>query len=625
MLSLLKKTILMLLLILVTTAIKAQVKEEIISESFYSNKNNWPESDNEFVTAKINDGGYFLHHKRQTNSWVFSIQAQIYQGENFYIETEFSKMEGDATNGAGIVWGLGRTGYFAFVVNANGSFYIRKFVNGKNGVYLEKYTKSEAIKKGNAVNKLRVQKQDDELVFFINDKYVSRMPFVAFFGPEVGVVLYGYQKILVKNFEVYGSLKKEKTDQSLATLNILRYGVNDDKSKSGAKLGNANSRIEVGETVEIAVMVTNSGVGQISDVYAHVVLQTKNKNAFYPDAKKYYKLGDFKKGDSKLFTFYFVTTSKFAERELNFKVEFLNSDETYYISENIIVPLHIKLPTAQYIENQILEINKHTVVEEKNIDNYIPTTFNNGSDIIMVIMGVENYLNCPVAQYAVNDITMVYKYAVKMLNVKPENILVLKNEQVTKKRLSEIFGQNGWLSSKAIANRSKIIIYYAGHGASDIEANMAHIIPYDAIPNNSNTWYSLQLLFAGLQRINAASVSLLFDANFAGVNRNKQPFISNGGTLWAIPTFPVIVSNNFTALYASIGEQANLVAKVPGHGMFTYYLLKTLQESADKGESLTYRQIFQKISNNMVADALSTGNDIIPKLDGTGGNNYILK
>jgi len=54
-------------------------------------------------------------------------------------------------------------------------------------------------------------------------------------------------------------------------------------------------------------------------------------------------------------------------------------------------------------------------------------------------------------------------------------------------------------------------------------------------------------------------------------------------------------------------------------------LLKTLQESADKGESLTYRQIFQKISNNMVADALSTGNDIIPKLDGTGGNNYILK
>ena len=66
-----------------------------------------------------------------------------------------------------------------------------------------------------------------------------------------------------------------------------------------------------------------------------------------------------------------------------------------------------------------------------------------------------------------------------------------------------------------------------------------------------------------------------------------------------------MVKGNMVVFTASTGEQTAQALDKQGHGLFTYYLLKKLKETAG---NVTYGDLFEYILKNVQLDALTENN-----------------
>ena len=179
----------------------SQVKETVLNETFANNSSGWPEDITDDFSASVNNGTYYLSHKRNTGSKIFDIPLRMYLGDNYYIEIEAKCNEGAADGGYGIVWGKGRGGYFSFAITPAGRFFVRKMKAGRAGEYLIGPKSCKDIKTGSKpYNKIRVQYANDEITFFINDQYVGHLPNELYFGNNAGIIVYGKQNVEIKKF-----------------------------------------------------------------------------------------------------------------------------------------------------------------------------------------------------------------------------------------------------------------------------------------------------------------------------------------------------------------------------------------------------------------------------------------
>ena len=102
-------------------------------------------------------------------------------------------------------------------------------------------------------------------------------------------------------------------------------------------------------------------------------------------------------------------------------------------------------------------------------------------------------------------------------------------------------------------------------------------MPIDGYEENISTGYKLDDLYQQLGKLPAKSIIVFLDACFSGVNRNDEALAQNkGARLVAKSGMPV---GNMVVFAASQGNQTAFVNDKEQHGLFTYYLLKKLQDS----------------------------------------------
>ncbi|MBI3813075.1 MAG: caspase family protein [Nitrospinae bacterium] len=93
-----------------------------------------------------------------------------------------------------------------------------------------------------------------------------------------------------------------------------------------------------------------------------------------------------------------------------------------------------------------------------------------------LIIGIETYANLPSVDYAKKDALIVRDYFTKVLGIPQENLIYLADEKATK---SAIAGNIKEHLPKNLEKDSTLYIYFAGHGAPDIDKGDAYLIPYD--------------------------------------------------------------------------------------------------------------------------------------------------
>jgi len=191
-----------------------------------------------------------------------------------------------------------------------------------------------------------------------------------------------------------------------------------------------------------------------------------------------------------------------------------------------------------------------------------------------VIIGIDNYLNWPTLECAVNDAVAVKKVLTKYGF---ENITILTNKQATRNNILFTLGDN--LKSK-IKTNDCLLVYFAGHGQSEDlpgGGKQGYIIPYEGDKANYySTCISMEMIRNLSRRISAKHILYIFDSCYSGLgfkrSLGKSPTIKN---------YIYDVTNSKAVQMITAGKSNQLSGEIYGHGIFTNCLIDALQGKSD--------------------------------------------
>lgn len=204
---------------------------------------------------------------------------------------------------------------------------------------------------------------------------------------------------------------------------------------------------------------------------------------------------------------------------------------------------------------------------------------------IAVIIGIEKYRSVPSTEYASADAGMVRDY-LKALGIQARNIEFLSDDRAT---LSDIRKVIETKLPNMVKSSSRVIVYYAGHGAPGTTQGESYLVPYDGDPSFlADTAYPLSRLYDRLSRLKAKEVLVLLDSCFSGAG-GRSVLAKGARPLVMVKDTAPPASKKMIVLTSSRGSQITTSLPEVGHGAFTYFFLRALQEgSRDIGEVYAY-------------------------------------
>ncbi len=626
-----------ILLIISSIHIIAQESAVLVEDNFSDNRYKWWVGKTQNGSGEILRGEYIIKYTGQ-KSWASNIHTGLNPRYDFVIESRISRISGTANNGYGLIFGKGKNGYFNFIITPQGRFYVRRVERGKKGQYLIRWKKTSAISQTSITNKLRVQKTGNEILFYINERYVGKIPYQSFFGDQVGFMLYQRQQIAVDYLVVYGngtqSIPQEEEKVVAAVqpkLEIRQIAINDkeDIGNMSSAYGNGNSIIEPGESVEVTAFVQNFGLTTAKNVVAKIELGTDDRNISFPDEYKTFKLGDIPSGDYKKLTFFFFTSRRYTSKDLPFKVKLTaggyKTEQALGLKMNECTKNIVDVNISKLDLKETAEMKEITeIIVKADVDKDIPKTNFNGENTLAVIIGIENYKYAPLVDNAKRDAQVFYKYAVNVFGIPEDNIYFLTNREATLGEFNKIFSKDGWLARRSEQGKTNVIVYYAGHGAPDTKTKSAYMIPYDIDPNYAKTGFSLNKLYGSLGGLQAKSVTVFIDACFSGISRSNKMLIAGARGVIIKAESSAFSAKNMVVLAAAQNDEYSVSYPEKYHGLFTYYLLKELKEKAYDLPTLAVRTFFEDIKKQVVKRAGYLDKQQTPTLQGNDKDRPVI-
>ncbi len=275
--------------------------------------------------------------------------------------------------------------------------------------------------------------------------------------------------------------------------------------------------------------------------------------------------------------------------------------------------------------SDLLSINSGTA-GISGVDKNIPEAKNSNLNTYAVIIGNELYTKEETTRFSMNDARTFYKYAVKTLGIPEKNIYGKLNATY-----GDMLSAIDFLQKAAQAKDGDIhiIFYYSGHGMADKENKKGYLLPVDGSSKQLNAALKTETLYKSLAEMNVKSSIVFLDACFSGA--------SNGGLLAAlqdgrgvkITPKEDILQGNIVVFSATNDAQIAYPYDKEEHGIFTYFLLKKIQET--KG-NVSYQNLSEYVTKQVKATSFSIRQEIqTPKvqwsyeLENTWGNLKLTK
>ena len=229
--------------------------------------------------------------------------------------------------------------------------------------------------------------------------------------------------------------------------------------------------------------------------------------------------------------------------------------------------------------NATIERKSIDATKQSDVDVNIPqnATLKN-SNTFVVIIANEDYQRVSDVTFATNDGRLFAEYCTKALGL-PQNHVMLYTDAT----LGNMLGAVNRMKEigEAYSGKANIIFYYAGHGIPDETSKDAYLLPVDGDGSSVRTCYKQSELFTELASFKASSVVVFIDACFSGAQRGDGMLMAARGV--AIKAKKSNPLGNMVVFSAAQGDETAYPYEEQRHGMFTYYLLKKLQET--KGEA----------------------------------------
>lgn len=197
----------------------------------------------------------------------------------------------------------------------------------------------------------------------------------------------------------------------------------------------------------------------------------------------------------------------------------------------------------------------------------------------------------PNVDFAVQDAETFAKYANNVMGVPENNIILLKNATLAqmKSNLDKIerLAQND-------VTDLELIVYYAGHGQVDGETKESYLIPVDVSITAPKSGIKLEEFYTTLSSCNAKRTMVFLDACYSGVGRGI-----------VIRPKEVPVKGNLIVMTATSSTQRSMPYHEKGHGLFTYFLLKTMRDSSG---DITIGELFDEVQATVKTNSVWINN-----------------
>lgn len=290
---------------------------------------------------------------------------------------------------------------------------------------------------------------------------------------------------------------------------------------------------------------------------------------------------------------YFAYISGGETKSINYPLIINNN----YASNDVPITLYVKEKYGEYAENKTINLhinqsitNNNIIIKEKeintknqdikiasissDIDKNIPEAISSNSNTFAIVIANETYNKEANVPYAVNDGNIFKEYCRNCLGIPEKNIHLITNAT-----LNDIRHEVKWIQDVAEVYKgdAKIIFYYAGHGIPDEKSKNAYLLPTDGYGSDVATGYSLENLYKTFGSLPSKSITVFLDACFSGAKRDGNMLASARGV--AIKVKQTIPVGNMVVFTAAQGDETAYPYKEEEHGLFTYYLLKKLQET----------------------------------------------
>ncbi|PPR26553.1 MAG: hypothetical protein CFH34_00899 [Alphaproteobacteria bacterium MarineAlpha9_Bin4] len=287
----------------------------------------------------------------------------------------------------------------------------------------------------------------------------------------------------------------------------------------------------------------------------------------------------------------------FGENKIKVQAEDVNGN----ISEKTLIIIR-----KEFLNNNIFS----------DVDIPIKTSMKN-KNTFAVVIGIENYQYVPDAKYAYNDAQVFREYLIETLGISKQNIKMILNSKATYAEINKLLGSKGWLKRNVKDSTSNIIIYFAGHGISNLEEKTTGLLAFDIDPNYS-IGIDTKNLYKNLANLNANSITIFLDACFTGQTREEKLLIADSRPITIVPKINHI-SDNMSIFTATSNTQTSGAIKEQEHGLFTYFLLKGLRGNADdnKDKKLTLFELNSFITKEVSNYALNAEREQTPQLLGS--------
>lgn len=267
-----------------------------------------------------------------------------------------------------------------------------------------------------------------------------------------------------------------------------------------------------------------------------------------------------------------------------------------YPTTNIPITIDIKEKYGKFAENKQLDIAlnqtagssitiaaKEEPKQERkeiqlatltaDVDRNIPQTDTQNKNTFVLIIANENYQSVASVPFAINDGKIFRQYCEQTLGIPTKNIHAQANATG-----NQIKAQINWLSNVVeVFDNPNIIFYYAGHGIPDEASKTAYLLPVDGLGTDVSTGYKLDDLYATLGNMPASRITVFMDACFSGSKREEGMLAEARGV--ALKAKSGVPQGNMVVFSAAQGNETAYPNKEKQHGLFTYYLLKKLQQT----------------------------------------------
>ena len=251
--------------------------------------------------------------------------------------------------------------------------------------------------------------------------------------------------------------------------------------------------------------------------------------------------------------------------------------------------LDFTLPGKIY--RQMLAAGPDSTVADTDVD--IPSTGNKkkGSDFYAIIIANQNYATGMTVPYALNDGAVFREYCRTGLGIPEDRIAYLTDADA-----EEISSLEQWLNKTAplFDTDTRLLLYFSGQCLLDKGVGETYLLPVDYSSMGVQSGLGLRNLYRRISGWNVDDALFLVDATYGKVSRNgmRIDVFKDGDTPqeWLRPEERMVV------FFAAQEDEAALPYPQKRHGLFTYFLLKALQQHPD---GISFGTLFDFISDNV--------------------------